>query len=68
LGRPAFKQCDLDRVIRTMQARGLSVAAVEISVDGALRVLTGKPAPGVALNDDDDWVSLAGQAQDHGRA
>ena len=63
-----FRQKDVERLIRGVQARGLEVEAVEIAVDGALRILTRRPAPGVAVNDDDDWTSLAGATQDHGRA
>lgn len=68
MGRPTFKQCDVERAIRGVQALGLTVEAVEISADGAIRVLTRRPLPGVALNDDDDWVNLAGETTDHRRA
>lgn len=56
-----FRQSDLERAIRGAQAVGLDVRAVEIGRDGAIRVLTRRPAGDVAVNDDDDWVSLAGQ-------
>jgi len=56
-----FRQADLERAIRGAQAVGLDVRAVEIGRDGAIRVLTRRPAGDVAVNDDDDWVSLAGQ-------
>lgn len=68
MSRQTFKQSDLERACRSVIACGLKVEAVEIAVDGSLRVLTSRPAPGVALNDDEDWVALAGTAQDHGRA
>jgi len=55
-----FRQADLERAIRGAQAVGLDVRAVEIGRDGAIRVLTRRPAGDVAVNDDDDWVSLAG--------
>lgn len=58
----------IDVLIARAQAAGLTVEAVEISVDGTPRILTRRPAPGAAVNDDDDWVSLAGQTQDFGRA
>lgn len=58
----------IDLLIARAQAAGLTIEAVEISVDGAPRVLTRRPSPGVAVNDDDDWVTLAGATQDHGRA
>lgn len=63
-----FKQSDIERLIRGAQALGLTVEAVEIAADGAIRVLTRRPLPGVALNDDDDWVNLAGETTDHRRA
>lgn len=65
MGRLTFKQCDVERAVRAAKAVGLVVEAVEISVDGAIRLLTSRPAPGVAVNDDQDWVTFAGAAQDH---
>lgn len=56
-----FRQSDLERAIRGAQAVGLEVQAVEIGRDGAIRVLTRRPAGDVAVNDDEDWVRLAGQ-------
>lgn len=64
--KPLCAQIDL--LIERAQAHGLTVEAVEITVDGAPRILTQRPLPGVGLNDNDDWVALAGQTQDHGRA
>jgi len=58
----------IDLLVERAKAHGLTVEAVEITVDGAVRVLTRRPAPGVPVNDDDSWVDLAGQTQDHGRA
>jgi len=56
-----FRQSDLERAIRGAQAVGLEVQAVEIGRDGAIRVLTRRPGGDVAVNDDEDWVRLAGQ-------
>lgn len=56
-----FRQTDVERAIRAVLAGGLEVQAVEIGRDGALRLLTRRPAPGVPVNDDDDWVNRAGQ-------
>ena len=64
----AVRSADIDRLISRAQASGLSIEAVEITVDGHPRILTRRPAPGVALNDDTSWVDLAGETQDHGRA
>lgn len=61
LNRRLFRQADLQRAIRGVLALGLEVQAVEVGLDGAIRVLTRKPAPGVAVNDDEDWVSHAGK-------
>lgn len=58
----------LDLLIERAQAHGLPIEGVEISVDGTPRVLTRRDTPGVALNDDDDWVSLAGETKVAGRA
>lgn len=66
--RSAFRVADVDRLVQRVTALGLNVEAVEITVDGAVRVLTRRPPPGAAVNDDDDWVSLAGQTKDLGRA
>jgi hypothetical protein len=66
--RAAAMVRDADLLIERAQAHGLTVEAVEITVDGAVRVLTHRPAPGVALNDDHDWVTLAGETKAAGRA
>lgn len=67
--RRAMPLCSqIDLLIERVQAAGLSIEAVEITVDGAPRVLTHRPAPGVAVNDDLDWVSLAGETKAVGRA
>lgn len=59
----------IDLLIERAKACGLSVEAVEITVDGVPRVLTRRPSQGVGIaNDDGDWVDLAGQTQDLGRA
>lgn len=58
----------IDLLIERAQAHGLAIEAVEISVDGCPRVLTRRPAAGVALNDDVDWVDLAGETKAAGRA
>lgn len=66
--RRAPRASEVDILIGCVEARGMTVEAVEITVDGSVRILTRRPLPGVALNDDVSWVDLAGQAQDHGRA
>ena len=59
---------ELDTLHEWAVSKGLPIEAVEITVDGHPRILTRRPAPGVALNDDTSWVDLAGETQDHGRA
>lgn len=58
----------LDLLIERALALGLTIEAVEISTEGCPRILTRRPAPGVALNDDVDWVDLAGEKTAAGRA
>lgn len=65
----SFRQSDVERLVRAAAAGGLIIEAVEVAVDGAIRVLTRRPAEsGVPVNDDADWVTLAGATQDHRRA
>jgi hypothetical protein len=64
--QPLCAQIDL--LIERAQAHGLTVEAVEISVEGSPRILTRRPAHGVALNDDQSWVDLAGETKAAGRA
>lgn len=59
---------DLDALIGAAEAKGLPIEAIEITADGAVRILTKRPASGVALNDETSWVDLAGETQAHGRA
>jgi hypothetical protein len=66
--RAQVRQADVDLLIGRAAACGLSIEAVEITVDGSVRILTRRPPPGVALNDDVSWVDLAGNSTDHGRA
>lgn len=65
--RPPLAQM-IDLLIERALGAGLTVEAVEISVDGNPRILTRRPPPGVALNDDQDWTDLAGETQAAGRA
>lgn len=60
--RAAFRQCDVERAVRGVTGAGLSVKAVEISVDGSIRVLTGaaEEAAEFAAN---DWVDRAGEKE-----
>lgn len=62
--RTSFRAADVRRVLAWIQSSGLSVEAVEITVDGSLRVLTTRPSPAVAVNQNEDWVAHAGQETD----
>lgn len=61
-----FKQCDVERAIRSVKAVGLPVSAVEITRDGSIRVLTS--APPDPSNDTEDWADLAGETKAPARA
>jgi hypothetical protein len=68
VSRRAVRATEIDALIGCAEARGLTVEAVEITIDGAVRVLTRRPSTGVALNDDVSWVDLAGETKAAGRA
>lgn len=68
MSRRTVRAAEVDTLIACAEARGLTVEAVEITVEGAVRILTRRPVRGVALNDDDDWVNLAGEPKVAGRA
>jgi hypothetical protein len=55
-------------LVERAQALGLAVEAVEITPQGCPRILTRRPGVGLALDGGDDWVKLAGETQDLGRA
>lgn len=65
--RPIFRQADVKRAIDSVRSTGLAIKSVEFTVDGAFRVLTQAGDPGVAVNENVDWVSDAGAAQDDRR-
>lgn len=39
----SFRQIDVKRAVQGAQAAGLAIGAVEITSDGTIRILTGKP-------------------------
>lgn len=63
-----FRQRDLDLLIKRALACGLRVVALEITSDGVVRVVTSETDQAMRLNDNESWVDLAGEAQDHQRA
>jgi hypothetical protein len=52
-GKVSFREVDLRRAVKAVQAAGLPVTAIEITPDGTIRVLTSEPAP--ALSPYDQW-------------
>lgn len=40
----AFRQADLQRAVKAVQAAGLPLTAIEIEPDGTIRILTSEPA------------------------
>lgn len=65
--RQAIRQTDLRRALAAAAQAGLTVESIELSPKGAVRLLTSRVGDGTAL-DDGDWVALAGETTDHGRA
>lgn len=41
--KTAFRQADLQRAVKAVQAAGLPVTAIEIAPDGTIRILTSEP-------------------------
>jgi hypothetical protein len=69
--RPArFRQSDVERLVRGAIKGGWPVGGFQIVVDGGRITLLPVTAREVAMpvNDDVDWVTLAGEAEDSGRA
>jgi hypothetical protein len=55
-----FKRTDLRRAIDTARQAGLAIESVEITKDGAIRVMTGKG--GTATGTDlDNWLAKEGK-------
>jgi hypothetical protein len=44
-GQCTFRQTDLTRVVKAVEAAGVSVQRVEVGKDGRIVVITGKPQP-----------------------
>lgn len=42
-GRCTFREADVRRAVRAVEAAGKEVAAVEIGGDGKIRIVVGKP-------------------------
>ena len=50
-----FKQVEISRAIRALQAAGVRVGGVEIDVNGKIRILSESAAPTKAGNSWDDF-------------
>lgn len=55
MGKPAFRQTDVERAMRAVQAVGEPIASVEIRPDGTIRVLTAANAEPQALSPLEAW-------------
>ena len=44
-GRCSFRESDVRRAVRAIEATGKEVCAVEISAEGKIRIVVGKPNP-----------------------
>lgn len=60
MSRRTIRAREVDLLIARTLAAGLVVEAIEITPEGALRVLTQRPTQSGAALPDDNWVDLAG--------
>lgn len=49
-----FKETDVTRAVRAARKANIEIAAVEISVDGSIRIVPGTPKPAATPNPLDD--------------
>jgi hypothetical protein len=57
-GACTFKQSDLTRAIKAVEAAGLSIARAEVDKDGKIVIIPGQPERTPAkMNDLDAWMS-----------
>jgi hypothetical protein len=57
-GPQSFKQSDVIRAVRAVEAAGLSVARVELNRDGKIVVVIGKPSLSTGPVDEDSEIVL----------
>jgi hypothetical protein len=53
-GRRTFRQRDVQRAVRAVEAAGRQVSAVEIASDGQIRLVLGTPGPQDLCTADDE--------------
>jgi len=58
----AFRQTDVTRAIKAVQAAGVSVASVEVDKAGKIIVIAGKPSDNVSRPQQNEWDDDAREA------
>jgi hypothetical protein len=59
-GKQKFKQRDVARAIRAVQAAGLEVGRVDIAPDGTITIRPGKPEPTETESKRNEWDEVGG--------
>jgi len=53
----SFKQRDLTRALKAVEAAGLTVARAEVDKDGKIVIVPGRPEAGGEQNELDAWIN-----------
>ncbi len=59
----AARKRQILELLAAMEERGHHVKGARLDADGSVTLLTDVPADALALNDNRDWVSLAGKTE-----
>ena len=62
-GRCSFRESDVRRAVRAIEATGKEIAAVEISAEGKIRIVVGKPNPQQSAGGN-EWDEVLANAED----
>lgn len=62
-GPCTFREADVRRAVRAVEAAGKEVAAVEIGGDGKIRIVVGKPSPPQSAGGN-EWDEVLANAED----